>query len=136
MASAIYNQEEGCMTTAGQNHSEMKDVTAKTFDREIASARASVVDFWAPWCMPCKRLSEVINQSLTDVGGTYEGKINFLKVNVDEETALAQKFGIMTLPTVIGFSGTNPVERFNGRTKEEFVKWVQRLADRVGLLDE
>ncbi len=86
--------------------------------------------------MPCKRLSEVINQSLTDVGGTYEGKINFLKVNVDEETALAQKFGIMTLPTVIGFSGTNPVERFNGRTKEEFVKWVQRLADRVGLLDE
>ncbi len=124
------------MTLAGQNQIRMKDVTAKVFDREIASARASVVDFWAPWCMPCKRVSEIINQSLNDMGGTYEGKINFLKVNVDEEPVLAQKLGIMALPTVIGFSGTNPVERFNGRTKEEFVKWVQRLAGRAGLLDE
>ncbi|MGI6628712.1 MAG: thioredoxin family protein [Bacillota bacterium] len=121
---------------SGENHVGMKDVTAKTFDREISSARASVVDFWAPWCMPCKKLSEVINQSLKDLQGTYQGKINFFKVNVDEETSLAQKFGIMTLPTVIGFSGTNPVERFTGRTKDEFIKWVQRLADRAGLLDE
>jgi thioredoxin 1 len=121
---------------SGENHVGMKDVTAKTFDREISSARASVVDFWAPWCMPCKKLSEVINQSLKDLQDTYQGKINFFKVNVDEETSLAQKFGIMTLPTVIGFSGTNPVERFTGRTKDEFIKWVQRLADRAGLLDE
>lgn len=117
-------------------HVEMKDVTAKTFDEEISSARACIVDFWAPWCMPCKRLSEVINRALPDIEGAYRGQMNFLKVNVDEESTLAQKFGVMTLPTVIGFLGTNPVERFTGRTKEEFVKWVDRLALRAGLVDD
>ncbi len=117
-------------------HIKIKDVTAKTFDREISSARASVVDFWAPWCMPCKRLSEIIDRALPDIEDAYRGQINFFKVNVDEQSALAQKFGVMALPTVIGFSGTNPVERFTGRTKDEFVKWVSRLALRAGLVEE
>ncbi|HRC54087.1 MAG TPA: thioredoxin family protein, partial [Bacillota bacterium] len=58
------------------------------------------------------------------------------KVNVDEEQELARKFGIMSLPTVIGFVGNNPVERFTGRTKDDFLKWVDRLADIGGLLEE
>lgn len=113
----------------------IKDVTGKTFDREISGSRASVVEFWAPWCMPCKRLSEIMNRVVPGIAGTYQGQIGFLKVNVDEESALAQKFGVLTLPTVIGFSGTNPVERFTGRTKDEFVKWVHRLAQRAGIAD-
>lgn len=114
---------------------QMKGVTTKTFDKEITSYRASVVRFWAPWCMPCKQLAGVISRVLPDLESRYRGQINFLQVNVDEEGELAQKFGIMTLPTVIGFSGANPIERFTGRTEDEFVKWVHRVAQRAGIAD-
>ncbi|HHT85236.1 MAG: thioredoxin family protein [Bacillota bacterium] len=114
---------------------EMKDVTSKMFDKEISSSRASVVKFWAPWCMPCKQLAVAISRVLPDLESKYQGQLNFLQVNVDEESELAQKFSVMTLPTVIGFSGTNPIERFTGRTEDEFVKWVHRVAQRAGIAD-
>jgi thioredoxin 1 len=128
------NREEGCMDQAEKSIG-MKDVTSKTFDKEISGARASVVKFWAPWCMPCKRLAGVISKVLPDIRNTYQDQISFLQVNVDEEAELAQRFGVMTLPTVIGFSGTNPIERFSGRTEEEFVKWVHRVAQRAGIAE-
>jgi len=53
-----------------------------------------------------------------------------------EEPELAEKFGIMSLPSVIGFVGSNPVEKFTGRTKDDFIRWVERLADIGGLLEE
>jgi thioredoxin 1 len=77
-----------------------------------------------------------MSEAFKEIAGTYDGKVNCLKVNVDQEQELAQKFGIMSLPTVIGFVGNNPVERFTGRTKDDFIKWVDRLADIGGLLDE
>ena len=124
------------MSENGGNHIEMEDATAKTIEKQLSSARVSIVDFWAPWCAPCTRLSEVMSEAFKEIADTYDGKVNCLKVNVDQEQELAQKFGIMSLPTVIGFVGNNPVERFTGRTKDDFIKWVGRLADIGGLLEE
>ncbi len=109
-----------------------KDVTGKDFGSEVLKRKVSVVEFWAPWCRPCKQLGEMIDGVLPDIHSLYGTGINFLKVNVDEENLLAQRYGVFALPTVLGFAGPNPVDRFSGRTKGEFLKWVEGLAQRVG----
>lgn len=124
------------MSADQERYIQIEDGTSKTFDKQISSARVSIVDFWAPWCTPCLRISEMISAALKEIGDTYGSNINCIKVNVDEEPELAEKFGIMSLPSVIGFVGSNPVEKFTGRTKDDFIRWVERLADIGGLLEE
>lgn len=124
------------MSADQEKYIQIEDATSKTFDKQISSARVSIVDFWAPWCTPCLRISEMISAALKEIGDTYGSNINGIKVNVDEEPELAEKFGIMSLPSVIGFVGSNPVEKFTGRTKDDFIRWVERLADIAGLLEE
>ncbi|MGB4432828.1 MAG: thioredoxin family protein [Bacillota bacterium] len=124
------------MSADQEKYIQIEDATSKTFDKQISSARVSIVDFWAPWCTPCLRISEMISAALKEIGDTYGSNINCIKVNVDEEPELAEKFGIMSLPSVIGFVGSNPVEKFTGRTKDDFIRWVERLADIGGLLEE
>ncbi|HHY68709.1 MAG TPA: thioredoxin family protein [Bacillota bacterium] len=124
------------MSADQEKYIQIEDGTSKTFDKQISSARVSIVDFWAPWCTPCLRISEMISAALKEIGDTYGSNINCIKVNVDEEPELAEKFGIMSLPSVIGFVGSNPVEKFTGRTKDDFIRWVERLADIGGLLEE
>ncbi|HOB30514.1 MAG TPA: thioredoxin family protein [Bacillota bacterium] len=124
------------MSADQEKYIQIEDATSKTFDKQISSARVSIVDFWAPWCTPCLRISEMISAALKEIGDTYGSNINCIRVNVDEEPELAEKFGIMSLPSVIGFVGSNPVEKFTGRTKDDFIRWVERLADIGGLLEE
>ena len=96
----------------------IKHVTKNDFDREISSSTLPVlVDFWAPWCGPCRMLSPVLDE----LAGEMEGKVKVLKVNVDEEPELDSKFGVMSIPTVIAFKqgkATNKVVGF--RSKEDF----------------
>lgn len=77
---------------------------------EAETKEAVLVDFWASWCGPCRMLAPVID-SLSE---EYEGKINVGKVNVDEEGALALRFGIVSIPTVIIFKDGNEVKRLIG----------------------
>lgn len=81
--------------------------TKEGFEKALASGRAMMVDFWADWCGPCKMLAPVIEALAEE----YEGKIVTGKVNVDEEPGLAQKYGIMSIPTVIFFKDGKEVER-------------------------
>jgi thioredoxin 1 len=96
----------------------VKHVTKNDFDTEISGSNLPVlVDFWAPWCGPCRMLSPVLDE----LAGEMNGKVKILKVNVDEEPELASKFGVMSIPTVIAFKqgkATNKVVGF--RSKEEF----------------
>jgi len=96
----------------------VKHVTKNDFDTEISSSSLPVlVDFWAPWCGPCRMLSPVLDE----LAGEMNGKVKIIKVNVDEEPELASKFGVMSIPTVIAFKqgkATNKVVGF--RSKEEF----------------
>jgi len=76
------------------------------FDNAI-SAGAAMVDFWAPWCGPCRMLGPVIE----DLAVQYEGRALVGKVNTDEEQELAARFGIMSIPTVIFFRNGKEVDR-------------------------
>ena len=75
----------------------VKHVNTEEFDGTIGGAPLAMVDFWAPWCGPCRMVGPVIE----DLGTQYEGKAVIAKVNVDEEPKLAERFGVMCIPTVV-----------------------------------
>ncbi|MCR4621757.1 MAG: thioredoxin [Clostridiales bacterium] len=86
-------------------------VTTASFEQEvIKSDLPCIVDFWATWCGPCRMLGPV----LSEIAQANEGKLKVCKVNVDEEPALAQQFGIMSIPLVILFKDGKPVKQSLG----------------------
>jgi thioredoxin 1 len=85
----------------------------------LQSKSPVVVDFWAQWCAPCLAAAPV----LEELSKEYDGKINFAKVNVDENGPLAVKYGITAIPTMLIFKGGQPVQQILGyRPKKEFKK--------------
>lgn len=78
------------------------NVTDADFEEKVVKNSTPVlVDFWAPWCGPC-RMAEPV---LEELSNTYMGKVNIVKLNVDENPATAQKYGVMSIPTTILFKG-------------------------------
>ena len=77
------------------------------FNEKVNSSPVAMVDFWATWCGPCKMLAPVIE----DIGAKYDGKAVVAKVDVDENQALAAKYGVMRIPTVIFFKDGKEIGR-------------------------
>ncbi len=76
------------------------ELTTETFDEEVgASELPLVVDFWAEWCGPCRMVAPVLEQ----IAAENEGKVRLAKLNVDDAPAVAQRFGIMSIPTLMVF---------------------------------
>lgn len=75
----------------------VRHVKTEEFDGLMEAAPLAMVDFWASWCGPCQMLGPVMES----LGEQYEGKVLVAKVNVDEEPALARRFGVMNIPTVV-----------------------------------
>ncbi len=87
------------------------EVNAGQFDAEVTNASTPVlVDFWAPWCGPCKMIAPVLDQ----IAAEFAGKVKVVKVNVDNERALAGKFGIQGIPTLLLFKGGQLVDKLVG----------------------
>lgn len=92
------------------------------FDKALAQPGLLVVDFWADWCGPCKMLGPVIEQLAAD----YDGKAVVGKVNVDDEPDLAQRYGIMSIPTVMFFKDGKEIDKKIGvMPPQEFVKTIE-----------
>ncbi len=86
-------------------------LTAANFQETITKATLPVlVDFWAPWCGPCKAIAPILDELSKDLAG----KLTITKVNVDEAGEIAAQFGIRAIPTMILFKGGQPVETFVG----------------------
>lgn len=86
------------------------------FQSEVLDSGVPVlVDFWAPWCGPCKMLAPTIDQLATE----FEGKVRVGKVNTDENPQTATDYQISAIPTVMLFKGGRPVEKFVGVTPKE-----------------
>lgn len=97
----------------------------KNFSQEVEQASLPVlVDFWAPWCGPCKIVSPTIEGLATD----YAGKIKVGKLNVDENPETASKYGVMSIPTIFIFKGGQPVKTLIGaQGKESYKKAIDEV---------
>jgi putative thioredoxin len=113
----------------------IKETTAKDFRKDVIaeSARMPVlVDFWAPWCGPCKQLTPTLEQTVRAAAG----KVKLVKMNIEDHPQVAAQLGIKSIPAVIAFQGGQPVDGFMGALPESQVKaFVERLAGPLGGAD-
>jgi thioredoxin 1 len=87
------------------------EIDDSSFDDEILQAdKPAMVDFWAPWCGPCKAIGPVIE----DLAGTYGDQVKFTKCNVDDNPVTPGKFGIKAIPTLIFFKDGKVVDQITG----------------------
>jgi len=94
-----------------------QEISDATFD-ETTKDGVTLVDFWAPWCGPCKMMGPVIDKLATE----YEGKATIAKLNVDENNETAGKFGVMSIPTLIIFKDGEKVKQFVGVQGEDALR--------------
>jgi len=100
----------------------MRELTDDNFDEVIAKGIV-VVDFWAPWCGPCRQFGPIFEEASNEIPTA-----TFAKLNIDENEEVAQKLGIMSIPTVVFFKDGQEVDKFSGaRPKEELRKRVESL---------
>jgi len=91
-------------------------ITDENFEAEVAKSNLPVIiDFFAEWCGPCKMMGPIFEE----VGGKYEGKVKFVKLNVDEARDTAMKYSVMSIPTLITFKGGKVVDTLVGLQDED-----------------
>jgi thioredoxin len=92
-------------------------ITKDNFAQSVQNG-VSLVDFWAPWCGPCKMQLPIVEE----LAGELEGKAFIGKINVDEEPELASQFGVMSIPTLILFKDGQPVDKMVGLQSKDALK--------------
>lgn len=110
----------------------IKDVDLEHFMVDVIEAskqRLVVVDFWAPWCGPCKQLTPVLEKIIQ----SYKGAITLAKIDIDKNPEIAQQMGVQSIPAVFAFFAGRPVDGFMGVQTEAQVKsWIERLLKATG----
>jgi len=105
----------------------IKDTTTQAFMKDVieeSKRQPVLVDFWAPWCGPCKQLTPVLEKAVR----ASKGKVKLAKMNIDEHPAIPGQLGIQSIPAVIAFSNGQPVDGFMGALPEsQVVAFLERL---------
>ena len=107
------------------NAKQLKDITDDGFDAEVKRASVPVViDFWAPWCEPCKLVEPI----LAALAAKYEGTVKFMRMNVDEEKAAPSNYAVRSIPTLLFFKdGTIANQMIGVQSEEEIEKAISKL---------
>jgi putative thioredoxin len=110
----------------------IKDGDTKSFMVDVIEASRQtpvIVDFWAPWCEPCKQLGPILEKIVQQAGGA----VRLVKINIDENQALAQQLRIQSIPMVYAFKNGQPADGFQGALPESQIRaFVERLAGPLG----
>jgi putative thioredoxin len=108
------------------------DVTVENFEADViagSDVQPILIDFWAPWCGPCKSLTPILEKLAIE----YNGRFRLAKVNSDEQQEIASMFGIRSIPTVIALKGQKPVSAFQGAQTESAVReFLDKVLPSVG----
>ena len=99
------------------------NITKENFQSEVLEAKKPIlVDFWAPWCGYCRRISPALDQ----IGEDREDSVQIGKINIDEQMELAERFGVMTIPTMILFKVGKAGEPLGAaQTRDQIEQWMQ-----------
>jgi thioredoxin 1 len=102
------------------------NLTDDTFDQELSKTTVPVlVDFWAPWCGPCKMIAPILEEIATEKGDA----VKIAKINVDENQGLAARFGVRAIPTLLYFKGSEVREQSVGMSnKKDIISKLEALA--------
>lgn len=105
----------------------MLDVTESNFDSEVKQSEIPVVlDFWAPWCGPCRNITPLLEK----LSQEYDGKVKVAKVNIDNEQKLAQAFGVRSIPMIVGLVNGDVRDNTVGfRGEQPLREMFERLAN-------
>src|ERR1700760_795637 len=111
----------------------VKETTTQSFMKDVieeSKRQPVLVDFWAPWCGPCKQLTPILEKAVR----AAKGKVKLVKMNIDEHPAIPGQMGIQSIPAVIAFVGGQPADGFMGALPEsQVVAFLERLTkDRIG----
>lgn len=119
----IYNFYKIKILLKSPDNSKIKTLTDSNYKIQIKKGIV-LIDFWAPWCTPCKMIAPVLN----DLAETESERFMIAKVNIDKEQQLSKKYNISSIPTIVMFNDGKEVKRFSGiKTRKFLIKEVDKF---------
>ena len=116
---AFRDENITAVSRAKKENSMANQITDGSFDQEVLESKIPVlIDFWAPWCGPCRAMGPVIDE----LSEEYDGQVKIVKMNVDENSATPGKYGIRAIPTLILFKDGEVVDQSTGAVSKSSIK--------------